>query len=117
VTVIERLERHTDAPTLFGCWLWQGAVVISRSGKPYGKIALARPKRSVLVHRLTYELFVGPLFGECDHLCQQTLCRNPAHLRDLSASANRWNHHRDPVSQRYVAPPLTPEEEREYLYG
>ena len=59
------------------CWLWQGP---PRKRNGYGGIQVNG--KSVLVHRLSYSLFVGPLLpGECVlHSCDNDLCINPAHL-------------------------------------
>jgi hypothetical protein len=59
------------------CWLWTAA----RKSGGYGQ--LTRSGKRALVHRLIYELMVGPIPPEMqlDHLCRQRGCVNPAHLR------------------------------------
>lgn len=60
-----------------GCWLWTG----HPTGKEgYG--ALSVNWRRVRAHRLSYELFVGPVAdGICVcHTCDTPPCVNPGHL-------------------------------------
>lgn len=66
------------------CWLWTGA---KQSGG-YGRF-LADGKVT-LVHRWTYERFVGSIPDglTIDHACRNTSCVNPAHLRVMSREEN-----------------------------
>lgn len=41
-----------------------------------------------LVHREVYELLVGPIEGELDHLCKNTGCCNPDHLEPVTSIEN-----------------------------
>ena len=67
-----------------GCLLWTGR--IDRYG--YGNIASGR--RMVKVHRVMYELFVGPIPDglEIDHLCRVRHCAAPAHLEAVTRREN-----------------------------
>lgn len=58
------------------CWIWQGAPTTYG----YGQITINRI--SYKVHRLAYELLVGPVSADMtlDHLCLNKLCVNPEHL-------------------------------------
>lgn len=59
------------------CWEYTGY----RSNLGYGKFSLGRD-RQVFVHRLAYEIFVGPITGNllvC-HRCDNPPCFNPEHL-------------------------------------
>ena len=61
-----------------GCWLWQK----TRDRKGYGKISAGIGSRPVKAHRLSYQLFLGPIpagIFVC-HLCDTPACVNPAHL-------------------------------------
>lgn len=80
----ERLERRT----LYaddGCWLWEG----SHDQHGYGKIEYPTGKK-VFVHRVGYELLVGPIPGGLviDHLCRVHNCWNPAHLEPVTSEEN-----------------------------
>jgi hypothetical protein len=67
------------------CWVWQGKSV-TKDG--YGLISFQ--DGNVLVHRLMYELVVGPLIDdmEIDHTCFNRLCIKPAHLEQVTRSVN-----------------------------
>lgn len=72
----ERLERYTDKTGQ--CWLWTG---YQQGG--YGRLD---GFDTVLAHRLWWQELVGPLDGSdstLDHMCQNKLCVNPAHLQVL----------------------------------
>lgn len=74
-----------------GCWLWTGA----QTSDGYGRFTLNN--RTVGVHRLTYELLVGPIPEgmQLDHLCRVPQCCNPAHLEPVTP---RLNTHRSPIA-------------------
>lgn len=67
-----------------GCWIWQAHV--DRHG--YGKITVGR--RSLLVHRVSYEAARGsiPSGLTIDHSCKNTRCCNPAHLEPMTMREN-----------------------------
>lgn len=67
-----------------GCLLWRGA----RISTGYGCVAIRR--RTALVHRVLYEIFVGPIPDGLviDHLCRTPLCCNPAHLEIVTNQEN-----------------------------
>jgi hypothetical protein len=72
------------------CWLWTGYV--TRAG--YGQIALGgRGGRKASVHRLAYELLVGPIPDGLviDHMCHVTTCVNPDHLQVATCQMNNQN--------------------------
>lgn len=79
--IAERLWERVDKTK--GCWLWTGATIFG-----YGVIKTAG--RMVRVHRLAYELEVGPIPQELtlDHLCRVRRCVRPSHLE---AVTNREN--------------------------
>ena len=72
------------------CWVWTGAA----TSRNYG--ALRVSGRQTRVHRYSYELHVGPIPDDkfIDHICHNTLCVNPAHLRIASRKQNSENHGR-----------------------
>jgi hypothetical protein len=69
--IFDRIEKHR------GCWEYQGA----KNPQGYGMICRGKHKR-VKVHRVAYELRVGPIpEGMCVlHTCDNPCCINPAHL-------------------------------------
>lgn len=73
-----------------GCWTWMGGVC--GSGYPH----INRPRElggQAFVHRWAWETTRGPIPNgmTVDHLCFNTLCCNPFHLRLLTASENSAN--------------------------
>lgn len=80
-------------PSLGPCWLWMG----SRFGGPrggYGNIkrggAGSQSAAPVMAHVVAYEIHVGPVPDglELDHLCDNKICVNPAHLEPVTHSEN-----------------------------
>jgi len=66
------------------CWEWTG--VRQRNG--YGRCR--RGDRDVLVHRLAYQVAVGPIPEglQVDHLCRNRACIRPDHLEAVSLKVN-----------------------------
>jgi HNH endonuclease len=61
------------------CWLWPAT--FNRQG--YGVLFYGgKPQRVLKAHRLSYELFVGPIPPGMDvcHRCDVPACINPMHL-------------------------------------
>lgn len=84
-----RLRSHQMRPEGDdGCWVFTG----SRNVKGYGRIGIRRPGhgRSILAHRLAYELAKGPIPEglEVDHLCRNRACVNPDHLEAVPHITN-----------------------------
>lgn len=73
-----------------GCWEWTGGAN-ERDGS-YGRIhhGSDQPKKRYLVHRLAYELLVGPIPAgmTLDHLCRNSRCVNPDHLEPVTLAEN-----------------------------
>lgn len=86
LTLKERLLAKTDQTG--DCWVWRG----SRLKSGYGQIGIQRDGRTVpqLVHRVSYEIFIGPIPDglQIDHLCRNTSCLNPSHLEAVTPSEN-----------------------------
>lgn len=66
------------------CWIWNGSKVKAGYGhlKVNGRIAMA--------HRVSYELFVAPIPEGyvVHHLCRNTSCVRPEHLRAVTQQQN-----------------------------
>ena len=62
-------------PQFGGCWLWGGG----KNKKGYGQFFLNSRR---LAHRVSYELFVGPIPDKLCvlHTCDAPSCVNPNHL-------------------------------------
>lgn len=71
------------------CWVWSGATT---GAKDYGIISLPpdSPHSSRLVHRISYEFFVGEIPDglTIDHSCENKRCVNPAHLDPVPPGVN-----------------------------
>lgn len=85
---LARLDEHIEKDDQ-GCWLWTAA---TRTG--YGTTHIGSrtsgDRRQVMVHRLTYELLVGPIPEglDLDHLCRVRRCVNPFHLEPVTRREN-----------------------------
>jgi hypothetical protein len=66
-----------------GCWVWKPEP--DKSG--YGRFHWGDGEGTILAHRASYRLFVGPLPEglEVHHECGNTRCVNPKHLKAASA--------------------------------
>lgn len=85
-TVEEKLILNSKRDPATRCQVWGSCV----GGNGYGHIWLQG--KAVPVHRVAYELWVGPLTVEdqVDHidLCRNPLCINPAHLEAVTGEEN-----------------------------
>jgi hypothetical protein len=70
------------------CWNWCS----TKDMKGYGKILRKRngKKRAFMVHRISYETFIGPIPNGLviDHLCDNPSCHNPTHLEPKTIYEN-----------------------------
>lgn len=83
ITKVLLLERSIPEPNS-GCWLWLGVT----DGCGYGAPHIGQ--RMYLAHRLSYELFVGPIPADLtiDHKCCVRCCINPDHLEPVTRAEN-----------------------------
>ena len=80
----ERVWDHIEPePDPRGCWNWTG-----QRGNGYGYASFRR--HPYLVHRITYQLLVGPIPEglTIDHLCRNRACCNPDHLEPVTRGEN-----------------------------
>ena len=88
LTIIERLKKRcviTDTGFVLDgkpspCHLWTGPTSGSGRGGDYGRMSLNG--QTVATHIVAYTHYYGyvPSKKQIDHLCNQRLCYNPAHL-------------------------------------
>jgi len=73
--------RKSEDPN--GCWEW----FAYKDRKGYGRF---RDGRVVRAHRWAYEHLVGPIPAnrQCDHLCRNRACVNPAHIELVTNKEN-----------------------------
>lgn len=84
VPAIERWRKYVEKTET--CWIWMGA----KQGRGYGRFKVA--DKILLVHRWTYEWFVGPIPEglTIDHLCRNPSCVRPDHLEPVTREENSW---------------------------
>jgi hypothetical protein len=82
--ITERISQE-DRGFLTPCWVWTGGL----NEKGYG-CARFRDFDSTRVHRVVYELKVGPIPDGLviDHLCRVRACCNPSHLEVVTTAEN-----------------------------
>jgi hypothetical protein len=69
------------------CWIWQRAVLSTG----YGSFRVTLPERKmVTAHKYSYELANGPVPAGLvvDHVCHETRCVRPSHLRAVTRKQN-----------------------------
>lgn len=78
-TVRERFEEKYIPVTESGCWLWLAS---TRNGCGYGQMHTDRNFKPKYAHRVSYELFKGPIPEGLQvlHICDVRICVNPDHL-------------------------------------
>lgn len=79
--IAERFMSHVREDEATGCWLWTA----STNWAGYGRMVVGSRttgRRAVGAHRLSHELFIGPIPEGADvcHRCDTPSCVNPSHL-------------------------------------
>lgn len=87
VAVVDTGYVADDQPS--PCHLWQGPNSGTGRGGGYGRMSLNG--QTVAVHLVVYTHFYGYIPGnkQIDHLCNQRMCCNPAHLEMVSHLKNQ----------------------------
>ena len=80
----DRIKARTVVDEASGCILWEG----SKNEHGYGLLSVGGRKQRV--HRLAYELEIGPIPQDrvIDHLCRMRACVNTAHLELVTVLEN-----------------------------
>lgn len=98
MTIEQRFWRKVDRTS--DCWLWRGATRTNNGGQKYGHFD------RYSAHRFVHELCIGkiPKGFVVMHLCDNTICVNPKHLRAGTQKENI----KDSVKKgRRALPPAT----------
>ena len=105
----QRLEDNIEIDSN-GCWLWLKCK--DRGG--YGQIWFNGKRR--LTHRISYELYVGPIPEglQIDHLCRVRACCNPLHLEPVTSAEN--NRRGEPANRTHCPQGHEYSEENTYIY-
>lgn len=76
-----------------GCWIWTDDESDNGAGYPIWK-----GRRAMLIHRLAFELFIGPIPTDSDgktldldHRCNNKRCVNPDHKLPMTRAENTRN--------------------------
>jgi hypothetical protein len=80
----QRLLQYLTVNDESGCWEFTGAL------RRDGYAMLGWHGRKHYVHRISYQLFVGPIPDglTIDHLCRNKACANPQHLEPVTPMEN-----------------------------
>lgn len=84
-----RLLRRARVYPVTGCLEWTGRLDREGYGTVWIKAGLPKP-RLCAAHRVSYEVFVGPIPEglQIDHLCRNRRCINPQHLEPVTGRVN-----------------------------
>lgn len=87
MTKEERFRRHLREGPAEECWTWAGSI------HAHGYGVFSFQGREVKAHRMSYELFSGPIPEGMmiDHQCRNRSCVNPGHLSTVTEKLNSEN--------------------------
>lgn len=85
--LLDRLLEKTklkESGNINDCWNWSG----TKNREGYGIMMIKN--KLIRIHRISYELFIKkiPKDKVIDHLCNNTSCFNPIHLKATTAAKN-----------------------------
>ena len=88
--VMDRFMYYVIPEPNSGCWLWMGYVMPIGPRRTGGYGAFKIGKSALKAHRVSYELFKGPIPDglTIDHLCSLRCCVNPDHLEAVPLVVN-----------------------------
>lgn len=93
---VDRFTEKVDVRSADECWPWLGSVNPYRGdGRPQDRPMFhvwdpeTRTSYTYIAYRVMYALTHGGWpKGTIDHICKNSMCCNPNHLRDMSLSEN-----------------------------
>jgi len=102
----ERFLSKISVNSTTGCWEWNAGKTAGGYGifmVPYNQKtpgSRSMPKRNFSAHRVSYEIFNGPLRSELviDHMCRNRACVNPNHLREVTENENALENNSSPLA-------------------
>jgi hypothetical protein len=118
VPLAERLLARADLETLPGCWLFCGSLTAEGYGYTVTGSRRDGSRRTVTVHRLAYEEWIGPIpeGAQIDHTCHSNdptclagvaclhrRCFNPAHLEAVTPLVNAQRSHKAEIERQRAA--------------
>jgi hypothetical protein len=93
---LQKILVHHLVDVFSGCWVWNGHI----NNHGYGVVGFgsrATHRGTMLAHRMSYEVFIGPIPRDLNvlHSCDNPSCINPEHL----FAGTHLDNHRDMVSK------------------
>lgn len=87
--IIGKIMERVEIDEQTGCWNWQGPTSGEGRGGGYGRMCL--DNQTVAVHIVSFTHFNGYVPGkkQVDHVCENRLCCNPAHLELVTHLENQ----------------------------
>lgn len=84
LSILERFMNAVSMEPMSGCWLWK----LTCDDGGYARFRIG--ERMVSAHRLSHEMFVGPIPEglDIDHLCRVRCCVNPRHIEAVTTREN-----------------------------